>query len=885
MTPHVRLDLLPQGDTAIYSLGSIRTPMQELSTIDLVWLGCATILVFVMQAGFCCLESGLCRSKHSINVAAKNLIDQCICGMAFWAFGFAFMFGDSLSGLIGTNGFFFGSPNTSSTMLAFFMFQAVFSSTSVTICSGAVAERMRFLAYSVFVVAIGGIIYPIFGHWAWYSIGEGAQHGWLYSLGFRDFAGSTVVHSVGAWCSLAGILMIGPRLGRYQADGTGRLFTQSNASFATLGAFMLWFGWFGFNGGSTIGYSEKTPLVLFNTFLGGCAGAVSVLIYLAAQGKPMRIEWLINAVLAGLVSITASCNLAAPIETVLIAAAGSMICLFAQELIENRWKVDDAVGAVTTHGIAGVWGTLAVAFVIDPNQLNPGETQFKVFAVQAIGCVVCFAWAFGVSMLYLSIVKIFIPLRVTEEEEKIGLNVVEHGARNDLYDLLSTMEHNILGDRTARAQADVFTETGIIAAQYNRVLDQCDDAINKIESVNKELTISKMEAESANRTKAEFLANISHEIRTPMTSIMGFADILQSNADPEQREQAISSIQKNGSQLLDVINDVLDQSRIDIGKMELTMGPTAPMTIFNECMTQVGTLARSKDVSLQFQLAGTIPALVKTDAKRFKQIVMNLLSNGVKFTSQGQVCLRARYEAGSPGVLTVEVRDSGIGISEEKLKTLFTPFSQVDYSLTRKYGGTGLGLSISKNLADMLGGELTVDSTVGVGSCFVLKLPVEVLQAAVDPQAKPASEKVAPTLIPADSLKSKYRILYVEDGPDNQRLISFILKKAGAHVDIAENGQVALEMIHKSSEHYDLVLMDMQMPILDGYAATRMLREERFLTPIVALTAHANQGDREKCLNAGCDEYLTKPVNKSTLVSMINYMIETQSAAKDMAEV
>ncbi len=877
-----RLDLLPQRDAAFSSMYAQRTPMQDLSSIDLIWLLCATVLVFVMQAGFSCLESGLCRSKNSINVAAKNLIDLCIGGFSFWIVGFGLMFGRSWMGLVGTDKFFFGGPESSATMLAFFMFQVVFSSTSITICSGAVAERMRFKVYAIFVIAIGAIIYPIFGHWAWYGFGDDSQHGWLLTLGFRDFAGSTVVHSVGAWCALAGVIMVGPRLGRYRPDGTAQAFTQSNSTFAALGAFLLWFGWFGFNGGSTLAFNGQVPLILLNTFLGGCCGAVAVLAVLAALGRVIRVEFLINGVLAGLVSVTANCNLATPVEAVLIASMGGILCLFAQEILENRLRLDDAVGAVTVHGVAGIWGTLAVAFVLNESEMTAGETHLSALGVQALGCLVCFVWSFGLSMIYLIVLRNFMPLRVTEEEEKMGLNVVEHGARNDLYDLLQTMEHNMLGDRSARAEIDQFTETGVIAFQYNRVLDQCEDAINSLKTVNDELTSSKFEAEAANRTKSEFLANVSHEIRTPMNAIMGFADMLQTNIDDDQRHQAISSIHQNGSHLLAIIDDIIDQSRIEIGQMQLSYEPVSPISIFNDCMSHVGPLAQSKGLNLQFQVAGAMPSLIKMDAKRFKQVLLNLLSNAIKFTNEGQVSLRARFEEKKQGVLTVEIRDSGIGISPEKLKTLFTPFSQIDYSTTRKFGGTGLGLALSKKLVDLLGGELTVDSAVGVGSCFAITLPVETASHPIIPKStpKPKAETSPGAPVATESLKNPYRILYVEDGLDNQRLVSFILKKAGAHVDIAENGQVALEMIHASQTQYDLVLMDMQMPILDGYAATRMLREEKFVTPIVALTAHANQGDREKCLEAGCDEYLTKPINKATLVTVINQMIEMQSAAE-----
>jgi len=387
--------------------------------LDIVWILICTGLVMLMQAGFCCLESGLVRAKNSINVAIKNLADFCVSSGIFWIFGFAIMFGTSYKGFLGTSGFFFGG-DIRTWLIAFFLFQLVFCGTATTIISGAVAERMRFSGYLIVAIIVSGFIYPIIGHWAWGGAESGATTGWLARKGFIDFAGSTVVHSTGGWVSLAAVIILGPRIGRYTKAGT--TIHGHDLPMATLGIFLLWFGWFGFNGGSTLGISEKIPLILVNTNL---AAAFGGFVGMGLSWKILHrsdVGHIMNGSLAGLVGITASCHIMVPWAAVLIGSIASVICFGATMLME-KLKIDDAVGAVSVHCCGGIWGTLAVALFSDPDAWGTGLGRWEQFLVQAMGVGSAFVWAFGVGFSLLWIVNRWFPLRVTVEEERVGLNV------------------------------------------------------------------------------------------------------------------------------------------------------------------------------------------------------------------------------------------------------------------------------------------------------------------------------------------------------------------------------------------------------------------------------------------------------------------------------
>jgi PAS domain S-box-containing protein len=415
------------------------------------------------------------------------------------------------------------------------------------------------------------------------------------------------------------------------------------------------------------------------------------------------------------------------------------------------------------------------------------------------------------------------------------------------------------------------------------------DDITERKRMEDELRKAKDAADAANRAKSEFLANMSHEIRTPMTAVLGFADMLVESvlccdecpkAAACQRRltgrEAVSTIRRNGEHLMQVIGDILDLSKIEADKVQIEAAPCSPVQLAAEVVSLMRPQAAAKQLILKTELAGPLPETVMTDPLRLRQVLVNLVGNAIKFTDQGEVCLVVRFtaESGSPR-LWFDVIDTGIGMNEEQMKSLFQPFSQVDSSSTRKFGGTGLGLCISKHLAEAMGGSITVRSTPGSGSVFSVAIdpgPLAELQMLQNAQEALLDCRPSATSAPAEKIVLRGRILLAEDGPDNQRLICLLLGKAGAEVTAVDNGQLAVEAAlaaRAAGEAFDVILMDMQMSVMDGYTATRELRKQGYTAPIIALTAHAMADDCRKCLEAGCDGYAAKPIDRKTLLATV----------------
>ncbi|MCG6193104.1 ammonium transporter [Leptospira sp. FAT2] len=459
------------------------------TNFDILWIILSSGLVFFMQAGFLCLESGLTRTKNSINVAIKNITDFGIATLIFYAIGFGFMFGKSADGFLGIDTFFpeFSAENPN--VAVFFLFQLMFCGTAATIVSGAVAERMKFGAYIVVTAVISAIIYPVFGHWVW---GKDLSHwetttGWLGKMGFVDFAGSTAVHSVGGWVGLAAMKILGNRSGRYAEDGSIRNITGHNLPLAMLGTLILWLGWIGFNGGSTLAFTGAVPKIIVNTMFAAVSGMASSLIYGWIRLQYAEATLPLNGALAGLVAITASCHAVNSIDSVIIGFVAGILMFESRSLLD-RLKIDDAVGAIPVHLTAGIWGTLAVGIFGNSEILGTGLSRSHQIFVQSIGILSCGALAFGLSYVVLSAINRFFRFRVSEQNEHKGLNYTEHRATTELIDLFLEMEYQKrTGDLSKDLSIEPFTEVGQIAERYNSVLGKIRLNIKEKEVLAKEL--------------------------------------------------------------------------------------------------------------------------------------------------------------------------------------------------------------------------------------------------------------------------------------------------------------------------------------------------------------------------------------------------------------
>jgi Amt family ammonium transporter len=378
---------------------------------------------------------------------------------------------------------------------------------------------------------------------------------------------------------------------------------------------------------------------------------------------------------------------------------------------------------------------------------------------------------------------------------------------------------------------------------------------------------------------------MSHEIRTPMTAILGYADLLAESVERPEEREGVQIIKRNGNHLLGIINDILDLSKIEAGKLQIDQVVVSSLALFGEVVSLMRVRAEAKAVALKLEYHGLLPETIRTDPVRLRQIIVNLVGNAIKFTETGEVKLAVRLlDRDTPAPkLQCEVIDTGIGLSPAQIARLFQPFQQADSSTTRNFGGTGLGLAISKRLAGALGGDITVASEPGRGSTFTVTVAtgslegVSFLDRPTEAMARTAATSRS-TAVP--EVRLNCRILLAEDGPDNQRLISLVLRKAGAEVEVVDNGKKALELALATypgwgrrfgdvKKRFDVILMDMQMPVMDGYEAVRRLRAEGYKGAVLALTAHAMKDDMQKCLDAGCDDYLAKPIVREVFLATI----------------
>lgn len=467
------------------------------SSVDSIWVLFGAVLVFSMQIGFTMVEVGLTRLKNSGNIIMKNVMDLCLGSVAFWFIGFGIMFGTDLVGLVGIPDFFVrGNYDSTFSTYTFLIFQTVFCATAATIVSGAMAERTKFSAYLIYSVAISAIIYPISGHWIWGG-------GWLSQLGFHDFAGSTAVHMVGGVAALVGAKILGPRIGKYDAEGKSKAIPGQSLPLAALGMFILWFGWFGFNGASTVCATGDDALysmglIFVNTNLAAAtAAAATMFVTWKAYGKP-DVSMTLNGALAGLVGITAGCDAVTPVGAFVIGLVSGVLVVGAVELVDKVCKIDDPVGAISVHGVCGAAGTILTGlFALDGGLFYGGGLAMTI--TQLIGVVVVAVYVAVVMTVVFVIIKATVGLRVTAEEEIAGLDVVEHGLppyTNDFKSMFETAYHTSLCDADVPVSVEEAVPVKVIPASDDKILAS-DVKISKVEIMTNENKFNDLKAAMA----------------------------------------------------------------------------------------------------------------------------------------------------------------------------------------------------------------------------------------------------------------------------------------------------------------------------------------------------------------------------------------------------
>ncbi len=529
---------------------------------DHIWTMTAAALVLLMQVGFLLLEGGMVRSKNSINVAQKNILDLLVSISLFYLLGFGLMFGTSLGGWIGWQTDLFAWDSFPDWNYTFFVFQAVFVGTAATIVSGAVAERMTFTGYLASSVLISMVIYPVFGHWAWGNLLSGDNTAWLADKGFIDFAGSSVVHSVGAWVALAGIIIIGPRLGRFNKDGTPNKIQGYSIVLASAGAIILLFGWIGFNGGSTTAGTPDFARIIANTLLAAVFGGTAGFLLGWVKDDVFEPSRSINGMLGALVAITAGCDAVNPHGAVTIGIiAGLAVCL-AEDFIAGVLKLDDVVGAVSVHGVGGALGTLLVApFAID-SKLAAGS-RLDQFWVQGQGVLLCFVWAFSAAIVMFKLIDVTVGLRVDAEDELRGLNISEHGATLGTGELQRKLMEMTEGtcDLTSRFDESSGDEMGELAQVINPFVDKVHHLVSEIsrQAVAVDETSQNLVEISQEFTdNSQMLASHSscmHEVVSGVESRIGSAQSTSSQM-AKYGEEIVSSARSMSNEIREVSDTV-----------------------------------------------------------------------------------------------------------------------------------------------------------------------------------------------------------------------------------------------------------------------------------------------------------------------------------------
>ncbi|ARE41983.1 Ammonium transporter [Rhodovulum sp. P5] len=538
-----------------------------MSMIDAFWVVLCALIVLDMQAGFLCLEAGTVREKNAANVALKNLSDVCFVSLLFWAVGFGLMYGPSVGGLFGTGPFFpdMRFPEQMENA-GFLLFQMAFAATAATIVSGAVAERERYEGYILLSIILGGFVYPVVGHWIW-GANLGGSGGWLQALGFHDFAGATVVHSLGGWAALCAVIVLGPRLGRF--GGKNRHFEENSIALAALGTILLWIGWGAFNGGSALAFSVSVPRIVIHTMLTAASGGIAAVVVSRMMYGFVRIDLVLNGVLAGLVAGTAGVDYYGPFQAIAVGMAGA-IAMIATDALLQVGRIDDVVGAVPVHLGAGIAGTLLVA-LLAPVDVLPAGGRLAQLGVQALGVAAVGAFVIATVLPAALLLNALNLLRATRRGEVEGLNLTENRRHNAFLDLLQEMKkHSRSADFTKRARVERSTEAGALASRYNQVLDRVEDEIaRRMSAMRKEREMRLVVEESfeaMRKAQEEAAWAARHDSLTGLGNRMLLDEIMKAPAGNAEDDASLLLVALD----LDRFKDVNDTHGHEAGDMVLT---------------------------------------------------------------------------------------------------------------------------------------------------------------------------------------------------------------------------------------------------------------------------------------------------------------------------
>ena len=652
--------------------------------------------------------------------------------------GFPIMFGLSYFGAIRLFPDLASQPN----LLLLFFFQVMFCGTTVTILSGTIAERTKFEAYVAITILLSALVYPLFGQWVWALSPDGEAVGWLAKLGFVDFAGSTVVHSLGGWAALAMAIIVGSRQGRFDASGEAAEIPSSNLPATILGVLLLWFGWFGFNGGSTFAFNETTLRVLFNTLLGGSVGGLTgFMIGTILRGRA-DINLILNGVLAGLVAITAGADIFSGAVAALTACVGVLV-FFSMAKLLLHFKIDDVVNAIPVHLGAGIWGTLAVGLFGNLALIGSDLNRINLILVQLLGIGVCAIWTYSLVYGVMGLINRIRPLRVSSEDEEIGLNISEHHARTDLVDLLDVMQEQAVSrDFSVRAPVERFTQIGRVANYYNLVMDSLEDAQAALVMTNADLEKQSAEISKANQKlisaneQVKSFANIlSHDLRTPITSVRALVSEIQLELTDIEKLIAdhpdASSLTKEAAaefipESLDMISAAISQMDT-LTKQILTVAreesrPYEPKHIQSDDLVrqlvnaQMGII-RERNILVEI---GTLPAVI-SDEVMLQQVFTNLISNAIKYLHperRGIIVIDGKRHDNQ---VIFRIHDNGLGIPKSQYDRVFQLFRRVGKH--KNIEGNGFGLFYIRTMLQRIDGNIWFESEENVGTTFYVTIP------------------------------------------------------------------------------------------------------------------------------------------------------------------